>query len=564
MFQLIRHYSPEYRHYTGKLLLALLAMVMVAGSSAAIAWMMKPLLDDIFVNKNMQMLYVLPVFILLAYLVKGTGSYVQNTTMSFVGQDIVRKVRDRLLGHMLHLDLAFFYRHHSGELISRITSDIGRIQGAVSGHLATLIRESFTAVALIGVVIYQSPELAFISLVAIPAAYLPVDLISRRLRRIAHASQARNADLTANLSEMFSNVEAIKAYHTEDFEADRFARANLACQDVNMKSVKIGGLVTPVMEFFSSISGALVIAIGGKQVIDGELTIGAFFSFLTALFMAVDPIRRLTQTYAQFQEAIAAHDRIQTMLTLAPEVKSGDQTLSRVEAVAFDAASLSYADKPALREVSLEVRRGEIIALVGGSGGGKSSIASLLLRFFDADSGRILVNGQDLRDYSLTSVRSRIAIVTQRVHIFNDSIAANVAYGSAIDEARVVAALEKANLWAHIASLPEGIHSVLNEAGSNLSGGQRQRIAIARALYREPDVLILDEATSALDNQSEAAILASIRTLAPDIITVVIAHRRKSVEIADRIYLIQDGIVLCHGSQAGLMRDCLHFRDLYQ
>lgn len=287
MFQLIRHYSPEYRHYTGKLLLALLAMVMVAGSSAAIAWMMKPLLDDIFVNKNVQMLYVLPVFILLAYLVKGTGSYVQNTTMSFVGQDIVRKVRDRLLSHMLHLDLAFFYRHHSGELISRITGDIGRIQGAVSGHLATLIRESLTAVALIGVVIYQSPKLAFISLVAIPAAYVPVDLISRRLRRIAHASQARNAELTANLSEMFSNVEAIKAYHTEDFEADRFARANLACQDVNMKSVKIGGLVIPVMEFFSSISGALVIAIGGQQVIDGELTIGAFFSFLTALFMEI-------------------------------------------------------------------------------------------------------------------------------------------------------------------------------------------------------------------------------------------------------------------------------------
>jgi subfamily B ATP-binding cassette protein MsbA len=243
-----------------------------------------------------------------------------------------------------------------------------------------------------------------------------------------------------------------------------------------------------------------------------------------------------------------------------------------VETMVFDHASLTYAgkngDKTALREVSLSVRKGEVIALVGGSGGGKSSIASLLLRFFDASAGLVSVNGQDIRAYSLNSVRARIAIVTQRVHIFNDSIAANVAYGAAIereaDEARVIAALQKANIWAHVASLPEGIHTPLNEAGTNLSGGQRQRIAIARALFREPSVLILDEATSALDNQSEAAVMDTIRAIASDIITIVIAHRLKSVELADRIYLIQDGQVICQGTQAELLRDCVHFRELYQ
>ncbi len=564
MFRLIRSYWPEYRHYRGKLLLAFIAMVLVAGASAGIAWMMKPLLDEIFLDKNETMLYVVPVFILLAYLAKGVGSYVQQYTMSYVGQDIVRKVRDRLLEHMLHLDLVFFHRHHSGELISRVTNDIGRIQGAVSSDVAILIRESMTAAALIGVVIYQSPSLAFVTLVVIPAAYFPVDMISRRMRGISHTAQARNAELTISLSEMFANVEAIKAYHTESFESGRFAKANQACLDVNMKSVRIGGLVVPLMEFFSAISGAVVIAVGGRQVIDGDMTVGAFFSFLTALFMAVDPIRRLSQTYTQIQDAVAAHERIQTLLAMQAEVRSGEQALLDVETIHFDKVSLAYGDKQALTGIDLAVRKGEVIALVGNSGGGKSSVASLLLRFFDASAGRVSLNGRDIRDYSFLSVRQRIAIVTQRVHIFNDSIAANVAYGAAPDEARVITALKKANIWDHVASLPEGIHTRLNESGTNLSGGQRQRIAIARALFRDPRVLILDEATSALDNQSEAAILDTIRALAPDIITVVIAHRLKSVEIADRIYLIQHGQVVCQGSKADLMRDCVHFRDMYQ
>ena len=563
MFELIRAYLPEYRRYRGKLLLSLLAMLMVAGASAAIAWMIKPLLDEVFVNKNTRMLYVLPVLIVIIYLIKGVGGFFQEYTMNYVGQDIVREVRNRLLGHLLSLDLAFFHRYHSGELISRITGDIVRIQNAVSGGMATMVRELLTAVALISVVIYQSPALSFITLVVIPAAYYPVSLISRRLKRIAHDAQESNALLTTGLSEMFSNVEAIKAYHTESFEVARFAKINKTSFDINMKSVRIGELVVPVMELFSSFSAALVIGIGGKQVIDGSLTVGAFFSFMTALFMAVDPIRRLSQTYASFQDAVAAHERIQSMMALQPEVKSGSETLGDVTEVTFENAGLAYGDKVALQGVSLTAKKGEVIALVGGSGGGKSSIANLLLRFFDATSGTVRLNGRDIRDFSLTSIRGRVAIVTQRVHIFNDSIAANVAYGSEIDEARVETALRKANLWEHVASMPQGIHSVLNEAGTNLSGGQRQRIAIARALYREPQVLILDEATSALDNQSEAAILETIHALAHEIVTVVIAHRLKSVEMADCIYLIQDGHVVCHGSKAELMRDCVHFQELY-
>ncbi len=564
MYALIRAYWPEYRHYRGKLLLALAAMLTVAGATAAIAWMMKPLLDEVLIEKNTGLLHLLPLFLILAYLAKGLGSYAQIYAMNHVGQDIVRKVRDRLLSHMLHLDLAFFHRHHSGELISRVSNDIARIQNAVSVSLATLLRETLTALALIGVVIYQSPTLAFFTLIVIPAAYVPVDRLSRRLKRIAHAAQARNAELTTSLAEMFTNVEAIKAYHTETFEARRFADINRGVFGISMKAVRTSALVVPVMELFASFSAAAVIYIGGRQVVAGELSAGAFFSFMAALLMAVDPIRRLSATYTQFQDAVAAQERIQAMLDLAPEVKSGTQELASVTELGLDRVRLAYGEQVALREVSLSAKRGEVIALVGPSGGGKSSVASLLLRFYDASGGRVSLNGRDIRDYTLASVRSRIAIVTQRVHIFSDSIAANVAYGAEVDAARVIAALSRAHLWDYVRALPEGIWTRLNEAGTNLSGGQRQRIAIARALYREPDVLILDEATSALDNASEAAVLDTLRALAPEIITLIIAHRLRSVEIADRIYLIQDGRVLCEGSKAALMRDCSHFRELYR
>ncbi|MCS6786101.1 MAG: ABC transporter ATP-binding protein/permease [Thiobacillaceae bacterium] len=564
MYRLLRIYWPEYRHYRGKLALALGAMLMVAAATAAIAWMMKPLLDEVLIRRDSTMLYVLPVLIVLAYLAKGLGGYAQLYAMNYIGQDIVRRVRDRLLAHMLQLDLVFFHRHHSGELISRVTNDIARIQNAVSTSLATLVREALTATALIAVVIQQSPRLALLTLVVLPAAYWPVDRLSRRLKRIAHDVQARNAELTAGLAEVTGNVEAVKAYHTEAFEARRIAAVNHAFFRASMKATRVNALVVPVMELFSALAAAVVITVGGLQVIEGRMSAGAFVSFMAALLMAVDPIRRLTQTYAQFQEAVAAQERIDAILAQAPEVRSGTLELPAVQEIAFDAVELHYDGQPALRGVSLAARRGEVVALVGPSGGGKSSLASLLLRFYDASGGRVLVNGRDLREYTLASVRRRIALVTQRVHVFNDTVAANVAYGEAIDQARVIEALKQANAWDFVQALPAGIHTRLNEGGSNLSGGQRQRIALARALYRRPDVLILDEATSALDSAAEAAVLATLRTLAPGLITLIIAHRLQSMDLAQRIYLIQDGRVACAGSREALLRDCPQFQELYR
>lgn len=564
MLALLRAFLPEYRNHRAKLVLALAAMLMVALATAATAWMMKPLLDEVFIEKNTTLLYVLPAAVILIFLTKGVGTYVQAYMMNYVGQDIVRKVRDRLFAHMLCMDITFFHRRPSGELISRITADIVRIQNAVSTSLASLLRESLTAVALIGVVIYQSPKLSFITLVVLPAAYYPVRIISRKLKAISHRSQERASAMTAHLAETFHNIEAIKAYHSEAFEARRFAEANLGVFRVNLKSVRTANAMAPVMELFAAVCAAVVILVGGKQVIDGELSVGGFFSFLTALLMAVDPVRRVFVTFTQFQDAVAAHERIQAITALPVEQNRGTHVLRQVGTIALDHVCLSFGRKQVLREVSLHARKGEIIALVGGSGGGKSSIAALLLRFYDPQHGAVLFDGRDLRECTLESVRACVAIVSQRVYIFNDSVAANVAYGSEIDEARVIAALRRADILDFVLSLDQGIYSRLNEAGSNLSGGQRQRIAIARALYREPQVLILDEATSALDNASEEAILATVRDISAEIITLIIAHRLRSLDFAQRIYYLHDGRIECEGDKQTLLRDCAAFRELYR
>ena len=563
MFTFIQYYLPYLKAYKSRLALSLLGMVLVAVTTALLAYMMKPLLDEIFVEKNVEMLYSLPLLVILVFGLKGAGSFLQAYHMSYVGQDIVRQVRDKMISHLLQLDMAFFYHYHSGELLSRVTNDINRIQGAVSTQLATFFRELLTAIALLGVVVYQSPTLAIFIIIVIPAAYFPVQIISKRLKKISHSSQEKNSELTSNLNEIFSNVEIIQAYSSQTYETKKFAETNRRFFEINMKSIRVGEMVLPVMELFASISASVVLVVGGHEVIEGNMTIGSFFSFLTAMFLAVDPIRRVSVTYSKFQDAIAAHERINTILDEQPKVENGVRALGNVERIAFENCDPSYDGNPALKNVSFTLHKGEIVALVGNSGGGKSSIINLILRFFDATGGKVSVNDEDIKIFTLYSLREQISIVTQRVYIFNDTIAANVAYGHEVDEKKVVKALKRANIYTYVENLPEGIYTILNEGGTNLSGGQRQRIAIARALYKEPNVLILDEATSALDNTSEAEIMRTIEEISKEIITIMIAHRLKSIDIARRVLVMDQGALVCEGSKEKLMTECGHFRSLY-
>ncbi len=560
------HYLPLYKGYKKEVTAAVVGMVLTSAATGAIAYMVKPLMDRIFIEKDVQMLYLVPVFIIAAFVAKGLGTYMQSYAMSYVGQDVVRKLRDNMLSHLMYLGVDFHQKIHSGELISRINNDIERIQVAISTQLATFLRELLTALVLLGVVIYQSPRLALYTLIIVPMVAFPVDYLSKRLKKLSHRSQEKNADLLQRLSENFANYEMIQSYNAQAYEVERFRAFNRSFFETNMKTVRVQLMITPILELVAAVAITIFIILGGREVlIEGTMTTGQFFSFLTALSLLIDPVRRLSNLYSRFQNAVAAHERISQMMGETPSVVSGTRPLDAIERLTFEKVGLRYGQKRALEGIDLEIVKGEVVGLVGDSGGGKSSLVNLVLRFYDPTEGKVLLNGEDARCFDLQALRSRMAVVTQRVYIVNDTVLANVAYGDkAPNRKKVEEALKKANLWDFVASLPEGVDTILQENGANLSGGQRQRIAIARALYKEPDILILDEATSALDNKSESAVMETIYRLKESLMVLIVAHRLTTVERADTILVFEEGRIVCRGKKEVLERDCEAFRQLYR
>ena len=563
MRQFLRRLAPYLKDYKGRIALSFLGGLIGAAAYGAVMYLIKDVINEIFIAKDETMLRILPAVVIVLFFLVGIGRYVQVYELQWVGLDVVRRLRDRLLSHVLCFDLAFFSEYHGGELISRVTNDINRIRLAVSQQLAVVIRETLSAVAFVGVVIYLSPRLAFWGLVVLPLAAWPLVALAKRFKKIMHRSQEKDSDITSRLAEIFNNMEIIKAHSTEGFELDRFERDNLEFRRINMKGVRTRELTNPLMEFLGAIAAAFVIWVGGHEVISGQMEAGDFIAFAVALFSLYNPIKRISQASNQMYEAVAASERIFDLLEREPTINSGAVSLDGpITSVAFDDVRLSYGEIPALRGVSLEVRAGETIALVGDSGGGKSSLVNLVLRFYDPTGGAIRINGTDARDLDLGQLRGRIGMVTQRVYIFNDTVAANVAYGRDFDVVRVEDALRKAGAWDFVGNMEKGIGTVLAEFGTNLSGGQRQRLAIARAIYREPDVLILDEATSALDNRSEAAIQRALTEIIRDRITFIIAHRLSTVDLADRIVVLKGGRIVGSGSKTELLRDCDEYRRL--
>lgn len=564
MFEFLKSYSHFYKEYKKEFTLVLIGVVMTSAATAAIAYLIKPVLDEIFIKKDTSMLALLPLLLVAVYTAKSIGAFLEAYFISFIGKDIVRRVRDGLLASLMDADISFFVRARGGELISRLTNDIGRIQSAVSSYLATMIKEGLTAVGLVGMVIYQSPKLAFIGLVVLPIAFYPLTLLANRMRKLSKKSQEINSDITAHLSEIFNNIEMIKANCTEKFEAKRFQTHTANSLRIDMKSVKTAEAVNPLMEILGAAAAAVVIYVGGSEVMEGKLSVGEFFSFLTALFLLYTPIRQLSSVFNKFQDAIAANNRIRELFDVKPTIIGGKKELiARPQTIEVKNITLSYDDKIALKDVSITFKKGEMTALVGQSGGGKSSLVSLLLRFYDPVSGEITIDGENINSYTLDSLRSKVAVVSQRVYIMNDTVAANVAYGEEIDEDRVNEALKAAHAYVFVKHLPNGMHTVLEEFGANLSGGQRQRIAIARALYRKPSILIMDEATSALDNESEAEIMKVTAELAKERIVILIAHRLSTVKSASKIALFKDGRIICQGSEEELLASCEEYKKLY-
>lgn len=550
---IFKRFSPYFRDYIPYFVFAIIGMILASGGTAFSAYLVKPLLDEIFIAKDEEMLMLLPYVIIAVYFAKEAGRYMQVYFTNYIGHDIIRRFRDKILHNILLQDLGFFHRYRSGELISRNTNDVEKVRTVVSNFIPEFFRETLTIVGLVAVVIYQSSELAFYALVIMPLAVIPLSKLAKKMKKISKKAQEKVSDITAKLSEVFNNIEVIQANSAQKHEEDLFKEQNQKYFALTMKSVKVSELVSPMMETLGSIGVATVIIIGGKEVIEGAMTVGSFFSFLTALFMLYTPIKRLSSLYNKLQEAIAASERIFFLLEHKATIISGTKRVPQdIEHITFENIKLDYGDKRALNGIDFQVKQGEFVALVGDSGGGKSSLVNLLVRFYDPTEGSIKINDTNIKDFNLKSLRDSIAIVTQRVYIFHESVAANVAYGKEIDEDKVIDALKKANAYEFIASLPKGIYTHLDESGTNLSGGQRQRIAIARAIYINPQILILDEATSALDSKSEKKITDALEHLIKDKITFVIAHRLSTVKKADKIIVLKDGKVDAIGSDEEL------------
>lgn len=554
MKQFWQRFSPYIKEYKLYFFYAILGTAMVAGASGASAYLVKPVLDDIFISKDTRMLMILPWLVVLAYFSKGLGAYMQSYFMNYIGQDIIRRVRDRLLSRLLSFEIAFFKERRSGELISRVLNDIGAIQAAVSSYLADYVRESLTIIVLVGVVIYQSVELAFYGLVVMPLALYPLSRLAKKMKHVSKRMQEKNSDVTARLSEIFNNVELIKASAGEKLESESFAVENRRLFELNMKAVRVSELTSPLMETLGSIAIAAVIIVGGHQVIEERLSVGAFFSFMTALFMLYTPLKRLSGIYNKMQTALAASERIFEMLERQSAIKDGALALeSPLREIEFRNVGLCYEEVRALEGVSFVLKKGESLALVGDSGGGKSSLVNLVLRLYEASEGEILINGENIARFSQESLRAKIAIVTQRIFILHDTVAHNVAYGEPLDEARLKEALQKARAWEFVEKLEGGIYAVLDEFGENLSGGQRQRIAIARAIYKNPDVLILDEATSALDSKTEEEFKEALAEVMKGKITFIIAHRPSTVLLAQKIAWLKSGRIVALGERETLL-----------
>ncbi|MBM3088864.1 ABC transporter ATP-binding protein [Campylobacter coli] len=554
-------FKPFYKKYKKEFAIAVFGMILTSIGTAGSFASLKPILDYIFVEKNEALLYTLPFLLVIIYILKNLGFYLQTYYLSFIGMDTLRILRFKVLKNLLKLDMDFFKRNRSGELVSRCTNDINALQSIVSNIIPDFFRELLTIVGLLIVVFYQSPILAFFALVVLPCAILPLVHFARKLKKYARSIQETNSDLLSRLSEIFSNIELIKASNTQNKESEKFAKQNNELCRLNLKSTRIDALTSPLMEIIGSLGVAAVIIIGGREVIHGTMSVGSFFAFITALFAIYTPLKRLSSLYGRLQGAIAASERTFYLLDLESQILNGSKNLESIARIEFKQVDFAYENpyKSVLKDINFEFNKGEILALVGTSGGGKSSIINLLMRFYDKQKGEILLNDLDISEFSIESLHDRIGLVTQNIYLFNDSFAENVAYSEEPNKEKIIKALKLANAYEFVQEMG-GIYAEIKEHGKNLSGGQKQRIAIARALYKNPDLLIFDEATSALDNESEKAIIETIENLKKDRLVLMIAHRLSTIENADKIAVIDQGQMIAIGTNEELLQSC----ELYQ
>jgi len=576
--------------YWSKLGLAMICMVGLAGLTAAQAFFLKPVINGVFerkdvlppyvkdfiiklhlgdllLKKDMEMLNILPFFLICLFLVKGIFNYGQAYLMNFVGLRIIADIREKLYNHLQTLSFSYFTKTPTGILISRILNDVNLIQGAVSTTISGLFKDIITIMFLIGVAFYQSWKLAIIAFIIFPLGVIPIKELGKRMRKFARKGQQRYGLLTTFLHETITGNRIVKAFTMEEYEKRRFAEENERLFKTFLKRIRVRALTAPIMESLGGVAAAVIIWVGGYMVTRGELTLGGFVSFIVAIFMLYPNIRELSKVNLEIQEGLAGAGRIFELLDTAAEItdKEGAVRLPPIsQEIDFQKVTFKYEEEVVLKDISLHVKVGEIIALVGMSGAGKTSLVNLLPRFYDVEKGQIRIDGYDIREVTLKSLREQIGLVTQQTILFNDTVRNNISYGNLKStEQEILEAAKAANAHDFIQRLPQGYGTIIGEQGVKLSGGERQRLSIARALLKNAPILILDEATSSLDSDSETEVQRALEELMKGRTVFVIAHRLSTIRNAHRIVVFSEGQIVEEGTHEELISLQGEYRRLY-
>lgn len=555
---LARLFRGYIRPHLGTLSVAMVAMAVVAATTGAYAYIMQPLVDRVFVNRDASMLLFVPAVVLAVGAIKAIATYMQAYLMGVFGQRIIADIQNSMYAHIIRADLAFFHSKQTGGLIASFLNDANLLNEALGKALTGIAKDFLTLVFLIGVLFSMDWQLSLVTIIILPVAVFPVRKLGRRMRKASMHNQELTGNFSALLGETFAGARHIKAYGMEAYETGRVAQSNETRLQAMFTVIRNRAAGAPLMEFLGSVAVAAVVFYGGSQGLSGRISTGEFFAFITALLLAYQPLKSIANFNTALQEGMAAAIRIFALLDTEPKIQDAPDAkplVVRGGTVRFDNVVHAYSDgAPALNGISFEAAAGRTTAIVGPSGAGKSTTLNLIPRFYDAASGRVLIDGQDVRGVTQASLRAVVGLVSQESTLFNDTIRANIAYGRpGASEDEIVAAARSAAAHDFIVSLPKGYDTLVGEAGVKLSGGQRQRVAIARAMLKNAPILLLDEATSSLDTESERLVQDALRRLSQGRTTIVVAHRLSTVVDADRIFVVDDGRIVESGTHGELL-----------